>query len=108
MTIDITGGTISRQYARHRASRSGDTLNFALGAGTFTYNSSFTSFDTVNINSGTVVLNGASNSAAAVNVNSGGTLAGNGTYRSSLDGRRQCQFWRHAWRLACRAALAAR
>ena len=59
--------------------RDGDTLNFALGSGTFTYNSSFISFDTVNVNSGTVVLNGASNSAAAVNVNSGGTLAGNGT-----------------------------
>ncbi|MGC1778474.1 MAG: autotransporter domain-containing protein [Xanthobacteraceae bacterium] len=78
VTVDITGGTIVGNMAGAGIA-SGDTLNFTLGDGTFTYNSSFTNFDTVNVNSGMVVLNGASNSAAMVNVNSGGTLAGNGT-----------------------------
>jgi uncharacterized protein with beta-barrel porin domain len=78
VTVDITGGTIVGNMAG-AGTGSGDTLNFALGNGTFTYNSSFTNFETVNVDSGTVVLNGASNSAMTVNVNAGGTLAGNGT-----------------------------
>ncbi len=77
MTIDILGGAISGNIIGAGLA-SGDTLNFALGAGTFTYNNSFINFDTVNVNSGTVVLNG-TDSATIVNVNSGGTLAGTGT-----------------------------
>ena len=78
MAIDITGGTIVGNMLG-AGTMSGDTLNFALGNGTFTYDNSFINFQAVAIDSGTVVLNGASNSAAVVQVNSGGTLAGNGT-----------------------------
>ena len=77
MTIDILGGAITGNIVGAGLA-SGDTLNFALGSGTFTYNSNFINFETVNINSGTVVLNG-TDSAATVNVNAGGTLAGTGT-----------------------------
>ena len=76
MTVDVTGGVIVGNMLGAGLT-SGDTLNFALGGGTFTYNSDFINFDTVNINSGNVVLNGAANSATAVNVY--GTLAGTGT-----------------------------
>jgi uncharacterized protein with beta-barrel porin domain len=80
MTIDITGGAITGNILGAGLT-SGDTLNFALGAGTFTYSSSFTNFETVNINSGAVVLNGTGNSATNVNVGvtAAGALAGTGS-----------------------------
>ena len=76
----------------------GDTLNFALGPGTFTYNaaSGFSGFNQVNVNSGTVILDGTNSAtnfavnggrlevdgaiagATNVTVNGGGTLSGVG------------------------------
>jgi hypothetical protein len=72
--LNISGGSINGNIIGAGAS---DTINFALGSGTFTYNSAFTGIKQVNINSGTVVLNGA-NIATNVDVN-GGTLAGSGS-----------------------------
>ncbi len=56
-----------------------DTINFALGSGTFTYAAAFgfSGINQVNINSGTVILNG-TNNATNIDVN-GGTLGGSGT-----------------------------
>jgi uncharacterized protein with beta-barrel porin domain len=72
--LNISGGTINGNIVGAGAH---DTVNFAPGAGnSFTYASSFTGIEQVNINSGTVVLNG-SNAAANLDVN-GGTLAGTG------------------------------
>ena len=61
-----------------------DTINFTLGAGTFTYGSSFgfSGINQVNVNSGTVILNG-TNGATNTDVN-GGTLAGTGTLNSPV------------------------
>jgi hypothetical protein len=72
--LNISGGTINGNIVGTGA---GDTINFALGSGIFTYNSAFTGINQVNIDSGTVVLNGA-NSATKVDV-IGGTLAGSGS-----------------------------
>ncbi len=74
-TLNISGGTINGNIVGQGA----DNINFALGAGTFTYASpfGFSGINQVNINSGTVVLNGL-DSASKVAVN-GGTLAGVGT-----------------------------
>jgi uncharacterized protein YhjY with autotransporter beta-barrel domain len=72
--LNISGGTINGNIVGAGAS---NTVNFALGSGTFTYNSAFTGINQVNINSGTVVLNGA-NIATNVDVK-GGTLAGSGS-----------------------------
>ncbi len=79
ITVDVTGGAINGNMVGAGLA-AGDTLNFTLAsaAATFTYNSNFTNFTTVNINAGTVVLNG-TDSAAAINVNNTGTLAGTGT-----------------------------
>jgi uncharacterized protein with beta-barrel porin domain len=92
--LNISGGTINGNIVGAGAS---NTINFALGSGTFTYNSAFTGINQVNINSGTVVLNGANivtnvdvnggtlavngdiGSASSVTVNAGGTLGGTGT-----------------------------
>ena len=81
VTIDINGGAIGGNMLGAGLS-SGDTLNFAP-SGTFTYDSNFTNFETVNIYSGTVVLNGA-DSATSVNVNNGATLAGTGSIATAL------------------------
>jgi len=74
--LNISGGAINGNIVGQGAS---DTINFALGSGTFNYAAAygFSGINQVNINSGAVVLNGA-NSAANINVN-GGTLAGAGT-----------------------------
>ncbi len=75
-TINVIGGAITGNIIGAGA----DTLNFALGSATFTYNSSFTGINQVNISSGTVILN-ATDVANSVLV-SGGTLAGIGTLSS--------------------------
>ena len=69
-TLYIRGGTINGNI--NGVSGSGGTLNFALGAGTFTYGPgySFSSIDLVNVNSGIVILNG-NNDATRVAVNGG-------------------------------------
>jgi hypothetical protein len=74
--LNVTGGTINGNIVGRGSS---DTINFALGTGTFTYASAygFSGVNQVNINSGTVILNGVNN-ATNVAVN-GGTLAGTGT-----------------------------
>ncbi len=72
--VNISGGTINGNIL---GAGTADTINFALGSGTFTYNFAFTGINQVNIASGTVILNGA-NSASLVDVN-GGTLAGSGS-----------------------------
>ncbi len=72
VTIDINGGAIIGNMLGSFGN--GDTINFALGSGAFTYGAAygFSGFDQVNVNSGTVILDGA-NSATNVAVN-GGTL----------------------------------
>ena len=74
--LNIGGGVINGNII---GSGTTDTVNFALGGGTFTYASpyGFTAVNQVNVNSGTVILNGV-NDATNVDVN-GGTLAGTGS-----------------------------
>jgi uncharacterized protein with beta-barrel porin domain len=74
--LNIAGGVINGDIVGQGSS---DTINFGLGAGTFTYGAAygFTGINQVNINSGTVVLNGA-NDATNIDV-IGGVLAGTGT-----------------------------
>jgi outer membrane autotransporter protein len=69
--LNISGGTINGNIV---GAGTTNTVNFALGAGTFTYGSAFsiTGVNLINVNSGLVILNG-SNSATNVAVN-GGTL----------------------------------
>lgn len=69
--LNISGGTIAGNIVGRG---SGNTINFTLGSGVFTYGSaySFTGINQVNVNSGLVVLDGI-NSATNVTVN-GGTL----------------------------------
>jgi uncharacterized protein with beta-barrel porin domain len=106
--LNVSGGTIAGNIVGKGTS---DTVNFALGSGTFTYGSAFgfTGVNQVNVNSGTVILDG-TNSATNVTVNSGileigdaantgatltvtganpldvvgGTLAGHGTIAGSV------------------------
>ena len=79
MTIDITGGAISGNILG-AGTMSGDTLNFALGNGTFTYDSSFINFQAQSTSIPALWCSTAPATArAVVQVNSGGTLAGNGT-----------------------------
>jgi uncharacterized protein with beta-barrel porin domain len=68
-TLFVRGGTINGNIFGQSA---GETINFSLGAGTFTYAAAygFTSINQVNVNSGIVILNGA-NDAANVAVNGG-------------------------------------
>ena len=73
MTIDILGGAISGNILG-AGTASGDTVNFALGSGSFIYANTIAQVQTVNINSGTLFDSG-SITAAGVMVNSGGTLA---------------------------------
>jgi hypothetical protein len=71
--IDINGGAISGNIVGAGIA-SGDTVNFALGSGSFTYADTIAGMQAVNINSGTLFDSG-SITAAGVTVNSGGTLA---------------------------------
>jgi uncharacterized protein with beta-barrel porin domain len=68
-TLNIRGGGINGNIV---GQSHGDTINFALGAGTFTYGNAFgfSGISQVNVNSGTVILNGA-NSATHIAVNAG-------------------------------------
>jgi uncharacterized protein with beta-barrel porin domain len=80
-TLNVNGGSIIGNIT---GPASGGVISFTLGAGnTFTYNSNFTSFTAVDINSGTVVLNG-DDSAITMSVFSGGILAGTGTLDPNL------------------------
>jgi outer membrane autotransporter protein len=100
--LNISGGTINGNVVGQGVS---NTVNFALGGGTFTYGSPFsiTGVNQLNVNSGLVILDGtnsvtnvainngtlevgdASNPGAmltatnGVNIAAGGTLAGHGT-----------------------------
>ena len=69
--LNISGGTIAGNIV---GAGSSNTLNFALGSGTFTYGNAygFTGINQVNVASGTVILDGA-NSTTNVTV-AGGTL----------------------------------
>ncbi|MGC1714725.1 MAG: autotransporter domain-containing protein [Xanthobacteraceae bacterium] len=73
MTVDILGGAISGNILG-AGTTSGDTVNFALGSGSFAYANTIAGMQAVNINSGTLFDSG-SITAAGVVVNSGGTLA---------------------------------
>ena len=80
-TLNVNGGSINGNITGPAA---GGVISFTLGAGNiFTYNSNFTSFTAVDINSGTVVLNG-TDSATFMTVFSGGILAGTGTLDPNL------------------------
>jgi uncharacterized protein with beta-barrel porin domain len=73
MTVDILGGAISGNIVGN-GTGNGDTVNFALGSGSFAYADTLSGMQAVNINSGTL-FDGGSISAAGVTVNSGGQLA---------------------------------
>jgi uncharacterized protein with beta-barrel porin domain len=73
MTIDILGGAISGNIIG-AGTTSGDTVNFALGGGSFAYAGTIYGMQAVNINSGTL-FDGGAITAAGVTVNAGGTLA---------------------------------
>jgi uncharacterized protein with beta-barrel porin domain len=77
--LNISGGIINGNIVGQGTL---DTINFALGSGTFTYNDNFTGISQVNVNSGTVILNGV-DSATTLAVN-GGTLAGTGTIATAM------------------------
>jgi uncharacterized protein with beta-barrel porin domain len=80
--LNVTGGTISGNVVGAGAA---DTVNFALGSGTFTYASPFamTGLNLVNFNSGTVFVDG-SIAATTIDVNNGGTAAGTGTLSGAV------------------------
>jgi hypothetical protein len=71
--LNITGGAIAGNIVGQGSS---NTINFALGAGTFTYANSFTGINQANFNSGTVVLEGA-DTVSNVAINSGTVVVGN-------------------------------
>ena len=71
--LNISGGAINGNIV---GSGANDTVNFALGSGTFTYANSFTGINQVNFNSGTVVLMGA-DTATNVAINGGTVVVGN-------------------------------
>ena len=75
--LNITGGGIAGNVVGAGTS---DTVNFALGSGSFTYAAPFamTGLNLVNFNSGTVFVDGAIG-ATTLAVNSGATAAGTGT-----------------------------
>jgi uncharacterized protein with beta-barrel porin domain len=77
--VNVSGGAVDGNIVGQGAL---DTINFALGSGTFTYNDNFTGINQVNVNSGTVILNGV-DSATTLTVN-GGTLAGTGTIQTAM------------------------
>ena len=72
-TVNVTGGAIKGNIV---GQGSNSTLNFALGAGTFTYTNSFTGINQANFNSGTVVLEGA-DTVSHVAINGGTVVVGN-------------------------------
>jgi uncharacterized protein with beta-barrel porin domain len=81
--FNITGGSIAGNIVGQGTL---DTINFALGTGTFAYGAAygFSGISQVNINSGTVVLSG-TNSATTVDVSTGAVLKiGDGTAPASL------------------------
>jgi outer membrane autotransporter protein len=53
--LNIMGGAIAGNIV---GSGSSDTVNFALGTGTFTYSNTISGVNAVNVSSGTVILNG--------------------------------------------------
>ena len=73
MIVDILGGAISGNIVGN-GTGNGDTVNFALGSGSFAYANTITGIQTVNINSGTLFDSGTI-TAGGVTVNSSGTLA---------------------------------
>src|SRR6202021_3875103 len=81
--LNVSRGTIAGNIVG-KGTR--DTINFALGSGTFTYGSAFgfSGINQVNVNSGTVLLNG-TNSATNLAVNKGGTLGGIGPLGAALN-----------------------
>ena len=80
--LNISGGTINGNIVGQGAA---NTVNFALGAGTFTYDSPFsiTGVNQLNVNSGLVILNG-SNSATNVAVNAGTLEVGDASHLSAV------------------------
>ena len=72
-TVDILGGAISGDILGFGIG-SGDTVNFALGGGTFAYTNTIAAVQSVNVISGTLFDSG-SIIATDVTVESGGTLA---------------------------------
>jgi uncharacterized protein with beta-barrel porin domain len=69
-TLNIRGGTINGNII---ATAANGTINFDLGAGTFTYGPAFHfgNLTQVNVDSGVVILNGANNAATNIAVNGG-------------------------------------
>ena len=65
MTIDILGGAISGNIVGN-GTGNGDTVNFALGSGSFAYANTITGMQSVNINSGTLFDSGSITAAAGV------------------------------------------
>ncbi|HLH90190.1 MAG TPA: autotransporter domain-containing protein, partial [Xanthobacteraceae bacterium] len=76
-TLYIRGGMVNGNVL---GQGNGDTVNFALGSGSFTYAAPFamTGLSQVNFNSGTAFIDG-SITATTLTVNSGGAAAGTGT-----------------------------
>ena len=72
VAIEVEGGAINGNMVG--APGKGDTVNFALGSGSFTYADTISGMTAVNVNSGTL-FDGGAISAGSVNVNSGGVLA---------------------------------
>lgn len=72
--LNISGGTVNGNIVGQGSS---NTVNFALGGGTFTYGSAFgfSGINQVNVNSGTVILDG-TNSANTIAVNAGNLQVG--------------------------------
>jgi outer membrane autotransporter protein len=80
--VNISGGIINGNIVGQGAS---NTVNFALGAGTFTYDSPFSisGVSQINVNSGLVILNG-SNSATNVAINAGTLEVGDASHLSAM------------------------
>ncbi len=69
-TITVLGGAITGNIVGGGS----DTVNFTLGAGSFSYSNTISAVTAVNVNSGTL-FDGGAISAGSVNVNAGGVLA---------------------------------
>jgi uncharacterized protein with beta-barrel porin domain len=77
--VNITGGAISGNIVGQGSS---NTVNFALGSGTFTYANDISGVNVVNVTSGTVQLTGTNTYTGTTNVN-GGILDVQGSIASS-------------------------